>query len=293
LNPVGEQTAMDLRIRPMRGDDVDFAAALTAAEGWVTESHEEFDDFRQHDPAGCLLAEWRGRPAGVCVATAYGAGGFLGEMIIDRSMRGLALGPPLFERSLGHLRNRGCQAVSLDGVPRAVPYYASLGFRPRCRSLRLTGRPAPGRAKGVRPMRAEDLPHVFAIDRQAFNGDRSFFLGRRHAQAPELSLVLIGNERIAGYLFGRRRPPYVWAGPLWSETGPNGAEALLTAFAGACGEVKIMAGVLEENEAATALLNGMGFRPRPRPSRRMVLGDESAAVGQAQGLFLIGTAAKG
>ena len=67
-----------LEIRPMRPEDLDFAASCTAAEGWRTQTRAEFEGFYAHDPEGCLVAEVSDPSAGadarvgICVGTPYG-----------------------------------------------------------------------------------------------------------------------------------------------------------------------------------------------------------------------------
>ena len=59
-----------LHIRTMDPPDLDFAAACTAAEGWLTETRQSFDGFYAYDPAGCFVAELDGKRVGICVANA-------------------------------------------------------------------------------------------------------------------------------------------------------------------------------------------------------------------------------
>jgi hypothetical protein len=69
-----------LIIRRMQATDLAFAAQCTANEGWASETLASFEGFYQHDPEGCLLAERGGHPVGICIATAYGHAGFVGEL---------------------------------------------------------------------------------------------------------------------------------------------------------------------------------------------------------------------
>lgn len=276
----------------MREDDLDFAADCTAAEGWQTETREEFEAYILHDPEGCLVAEYEGRRAGVCVATAYGDRGFLGEMIIGRGMRGRALGPELFRRAFAYLERRGCRSVSLDAVPRAAPFYEISGFRELTGSRRLRGRLQGCASARVRPMTEADLSAVAAVDRAAFGADRGFFLRRRLALYPELSKVFVRDGRIAGYVFGRRRPEFLWAGPLGAESEEAAADLLL-GIGGEGRDRDIYLGALESNARALALFQSIGLRESKAPSRRMVWGDPERAVGLDGRLFAIGTAAKG
>ncbi len=282
-----------LHIRPMTASDLDFAASLTAGEKWVTETREEFEGFLEHDPAGCWVGELEGCRAAVCVATLYGERGFVGEMIVVPGLRPLGLGRRLFGHVLDDMRRRGCRSVSLDAVPRAAAYYESVGFRPVCRSLRLTKGLSPEPAEGVRSMARSDLDEILAVDRRAFGADRSFFLRRRLTLYPELASVQVEKSVLTGYLFGRRRGRFAWAGPWWVRPGASDPGGLLRAFGLGTDAPDLLLGVLDSNPSAVSVTRALGLRERGHASIRMVLGDPAAAVGFSPELMGIGSAAKG
>jgi ribosomal protein S18 acetylase RimI-like enzyme len=282
----------DLRIRTMRPEEAALAARWAEIEGWATEVREEFGLFLDREPSGCFFAESEGRPAGVCVATSYGARGFIGELLVDPSLRGRGVGPALFDRALSFLLERGCRSVSLDAVPRAVAFYGTRGFRLVCPSLRFQGVLAGSIEAGIRPITAADLPAIFEIDGRVFGGDRSFHLKRRIALSPELAWLKSSGGRLAGYVFGRRRLGLVWAGPWWAETDDADPGALLTAFASGAGDGELRLGVLAANARAVGLVSALGFVAGKRPSYRMIRG-EGETLGTDPSLLAVGTAAKG
>lgn len=154
-------------IQPMCSFDLDFAAGCTAAEGWASETRQEFEGFLAHDPDGCFVAEVNGNPIGICVATSYGEAGFLGELIVVPEMRGRGVGHRLIGHAVEYLRSRGAQNIFLDGDPPVVPLYERVGFRKVCRSLRFGGRIQRQSHPHVRAMRADDLDTIGAMDRDA------------------------------------------------------------------------------------------------------------------------------
>ncbi len=279
-------------MRTMKASDLRAAGSWAEAEGWTSESSEEFEAFLAYDPGGCFILEHDGVPVAICVATRYGDKGFIGEMIVSRGARGLGLGPPLFDRALRYLLEVGCLSISLDAVPKAVPFYETRGFRTESLSRRLLGRVKPSRESGVRPMEHADLTRVLTIDRVAFGADRSFFLRRRFELTPELAWIRTEGTRILGYVFGRRRRTFAWAGPLWAPAEAEDPAALLRSFAEGAGDIDIQAGVLDVNGRAMGIFRSLGFAEKPHPSRRMVLG-EGGPVGLHPSLLSIGTAAKG
>ncbi|MDD8027483.1 MAG: GNAT family N-acetyltransferase [Acidobacteriota bacterium] len=279
-------------IRIMKESDLVLAGAWAAAESWTSETIDDFESFLAYDPGGCFILESRGEPAAVCIATRYGEKAFLGEMIVTRTARGLGLGPILFDRALRHLLALGCRSVSLDAVPKAASFYETRGFRTIALSLRCRGLIPASRETGVRPLEPADLPMVLTIDRLAFGADRSFFLRRRLAQYPELAWIRTDGKRIKGYIFGRRRNGFAWAGPWWSAEPDGGDEALLRGFALGSGDIAIQAGILDTNARAVELVRSLGFVEKPNPSRRMVMGAGNP-VGIHPSLLAIGTAGKG
>ncbi len=280
-------------IRTMAEADLDFAASCAAAEGWLTETREEFETFLASDAPGCLIAERDGRRGGVCIASCYGRQGFIGELIVLRAFRGNGLGPQLFSRAVDYLQNRGCRLISLDSVPRATSFYASSGFRKVCRSLRFRGRIQGESRPTVRPMTSKDFFRACDLDQQAFGADRSRFLGRRFVDDPQLAKVHIENEQIVGYIFGRRRSAVMWAGPWWVSPAAVDKAALLHTLARDAGELEINLGVLETNKEAVALLRSLAFQEKPASSIRMIFGAGEEGVGLSPELYAIGTPAKG
>ena len=279
-------------IRPLRESDLDSAARWAAEAGWTSETREEFEIFLARDRESCLFAEQEGRPAGICIATAYARHGFVGELLVDRAFRGASLGPRLFDLAVGRLASSGCRTISLDAVPRAAPFYASRGFRPVGRSLRLLGRIEPRLASGVRPLTAADMPAVRDIDLREFGADRSFFLAERLARAPDLAWLKEDGGRIVGYLFGRRRASFSWAGPWWSDPEDRHPEGLPAAFSAGAGGGPIQAGVLEANRRAVALFDALGFAFGPHAPQRMMRGP-GPILGGRPSLLAVGTASKG
>ncbi len=333
-----------MRIRPMTSADLPFAAECTRREGWVSEGRDLFEGFLANDPEGCVIAEAAGAAIGMCVATSYGPWGFVGELIVLPEHRGRGLGRHLLDHAVTGLRARGARCVLLDGVPQAVSLYERAGFRRICRSLRFVGRPAartkpeprpdrrrpvraepgPRRAARWRPMRAEDLDEVAALDRTVFGGDRRFFLERRFHAAPHLCRVLQADNRLGGYAVTRTYEGGMMVGPWVQdrrlEAGANvvvelarvvgatdrGArdESARVAGAtdhgaatdrGAASEPQdrgVVVGVLDSNACAVEAVAAAGLVERPNPPWRMALGEWDRQADHPW-QFGIGSPAKG
>jgi len=281
-----------MTIRTMRDTDLDFAAESAALENWPSETREAFASFLGHDPAGCFLAEIDGRPAGICVATAYTGSGFIGELIVRKDVRGQGIGPRLLERAIAYLKTRNAEAIFLDGVERAVPFYESVGFRGVCRSLRFLGHIEGRTNAALRPMLRDDLKEVCRLDRDAFGDDRSYFLERRLSAHPRFAKVLEQGGRIAGFILGILGRGLVAAGPWVVRAEAERPLSLLEGFALETGNLPLRIGVLETNLRAVESLHGLGGLQPQRSSWRMVLGP-GGRLGNSPLCWAVGSPAKG
>ncbi len=282
----------EIHIRSMQAADLDFAAQCTAAEGWMSENRTSLDGFYQHDPAGCLLAEVNGKPAGICFATCYGKSGFIGELIVHPEARGKGLGASLLNHAVSYLRRAGVETVYLDGVLPAVPLYERNRFRKICRSFRLSGKLAGQHHPDVRAMTTGDLPSVYALDRQFFGADRSFFLARRLELFPELCKVMVSGNQVTGYILGQRGEGWISAGP-WVVSEQNSEPMrLLDGFAKELDLHDFSIGILASNSEAVRLIKALGFQERRVGLWRMALGPDQY-LGASPYCLAVGTAAKG
>ncbi len=276
----------------MQPDDFAFALQCVRHENWLSETREVFEAFYGHDPRGCFIAEENHQRVGMCIATAYGTAGFLGELIVVPERRGCGLGRQLMEHALDYLHRRGCRSIYLDGDRLAVPLYERLGFRTVCTSLRFVGTVSGQPSESVREMKLSDLAAVTWIDQAAFGADRSFFLKYRFERFPRLCQTLVCDNGIAGFIMGQPGHGVVTVGPWLVSDGSERTADLLIGLARESGALKLRIGVLETNPEAVALLRSLGSFEQTEPARRMVLGPDGN-LGASAGLLAIGSAAKG
>jgi ribosomal protein S18 acetylase RimI-like enzyme len=282
----------DCIIRTMRREELAFAAACTQGEEWASEDLTTLQGFYLVDPPGCLLAEVKGEPAGICITTHYGESGFIGELIVRPEYRGRGLGAALLSEGVRRLHQRGARTVYLDGVLKAVALYERNGFHKVTRSWRFSGDLAGSPQPQVLPMQAHHLPAVFALDREAFGADRRFFLGRRWSLFPELGRVLVQDGQVTGYILGRRGPGWFSAGPWAVMQHVQAPERLLLSLAQEAGGTPVNLGVLDANPQACELLHSLGFSLRPTSPWRMALGPDDD-LGASPSCYAVGSAAKG
>ena len=288
----GDRAVDSIEIRTMQAPDLDFAAACTAAEGWLTQTRQVFEGFHAYDPEGCLVATADGMRIGICVATGYGAYGFIGELIVLPKARGRGVGRRLLEHAIAYLRAQGARSILLDGVGRAVPLYERVGFHTVCRSLRFSGTLEGTSRPAVRPMQRADLPALCTLDREAFGADRAFHLERRLSEHPALCKVHAYGDEIRGFIVGQRGGGMVSVGPWVAGPAVECPADLLESLALEAGGLPIGLGVLESNAQAAAVVRALGLAERPDPPWRMVLGP-AAGLGASPLAYAIGSPATG
>ncbi len=281
----------DVCIREMAPEDLDFATALTHTAGWASESMEVFAAFLEHDPGGCFIAVVGREKAGVCVATKYLKNGFIGELVISKSMRVLGIGPMLFQKALDHLLAGQMESICLDGDLNAVSYYETMGFRKVCRSLRFRGKIKGKKHAQVRRLQPGDVDRLCTMDRGLFGDDRSFFLRRRAEHSPGLCLVSEKDGQLSGWIMARPGDGLLAVGP-WAALAPEDAALLLEHLASEHGTEVLRLGVLEKNAEATRLLRSWPGLQEGIHSWFMVRGN-SERLGNHPALYAIGSGAKG
>jgi len=273
--------------------DIDFAFEMTSREKWYSESKIELHSFFEYDRQGCLIAEFDGEKAGICIATAYTKNGFIGELIVSPKFRKNGIGTALMKKAINFLQVKNVQNIFLDGVVNAVPLYMKLGFQEICRSLRLFGEIEPSISSSVSEISEQDLREILNIDRICFNEDRSYFLIKRFINYPHLCLKLMINHSIQAYLFGREgNGGWISVGPVVSLGKANDTILLLKYFQERIGYQPFSIGVLENQKEMIFQLIQCGLKPIPDPPMRMILGIERKNF-EDQRCNAIGSPAKG
>lgn len=281
----------DIHIREMVPEDLDFATSLTHTAGWASESREVFAAFLDNDPHGCFIAEMGGEKAGVCIATKYIKNGFIGELVVSKSMRVFGIGQILFQKALEHLLTSQMENIYLDGDLNAVSYYETMGFRKICRSLRFRGKIKGKKHAHIRRLQPGDLDQLCAQDRKLFGDDRSFFLRRRADSFPELCLVLEKEGCLKGWIMARPGDGLLAIGP-WAAFEGEDAAPLLEHLANENSTAVFRIGVLDKNVRAAWLLRSWPGLQETIHSWFMVRG-ESERLGNHPSLYAIGSGAKG
>ena len=114
----------DLRIRPMRPDEISIAVNWAAAEGWNPGLADDAC-FASADPGGFLIGELEGAPAATVSCVNYGASfAFLGFYIVRQTCAAVAT-----DCAYGTRRWRSWpRVIGLDGVLAQQQNYRRSGF---------------------------------------------------------------------------------------------------------------------------------------------------------------------
>ncbi len=249
-----------LAIRHLVRDDLPFADALRAAEGW-NQTRADWERLLEHQPDGCFLAIWNGRPAGVVTTTIHGGRlGWIGMMLVSAEFRRRGIASALLRRSLDFLSASGVACVKLDATPAGQPVYERLGFRAEWAWQR-------------RERLGTSVPKVVvggdawippAWDAAIFGADRRTWLARVASGAKVIC-------RDDGYAMLRPGSRAAYLGPI-AANDPKLAESMIRELL-ANVDSPVIWDLPERNRAGIALAESLGFRP-VRDLVRMWTGNE-------------------
>jgi GNAT superfamily N-acetyltransferase len=193
-----------MTIRPMTHNDIADGLRLCRASNW-NQLDDDWHFFLDH--GGARLAVDDGdKVVGSVAWLPFGDDfAWLSMMLVDPAVRRGGIGSRLMEAALAELEGR---TVRLDATPAGEPMYRKFGFvteYPLGRCVVSEGRPA----QGFRPMTTDDLPAIFARDREVFGADRSGLLADLYRRAPEYAWI--GRD---AYCFGRPGHIHPQIGPV-------------------------------------------------------------------------------
>lgn len=217
------------RLRDARPDDLPAIGALRESAGWP--AHAWALEIVMRPPARCLVITADGRDglAAVGSGIAYGALGFIGNMVVEESHRRRGLGSAMLEAVSRFLLAAGCTRLELYATADGRPLYARNGFHPagpRAMS-RLPRSAALGETgHAVREAGPDALPSLAAYDAPRFGGDRTALLALMLADQQRPLLVAGADAEILGYAW--LRPDGDRLGPFLAED-PTVAAALVRA----------------------------------------------------------------
>jgi ribosomal protein S18 acetylase RimI-like enzyme len=280
---------METSIRTFNKNDIGFALAQAAREGWDP-TGELFEICLAHDPDGCFIAEADGWCVGMVTTTRYRHTAWIGNLIVPPEYRRRGIGTRLMKHAMVHLSSRGIATIRLEADPPGVELYRRVSFADEFESPRFqrVARPAATHATAARLTRA-DLPALLAFDADHFGDERDRLLKLLFTQA-RAAYWLPESRPTRGYAFVAPSHWGIRIGP-WVAADRQAAETLLQSILGDWAGTTIALGVPAPNRDAVELLESYGFMRSPS-CLRMICG-ERIAVGRPENIYAIANGAMG
>jgi GNAT superfamily N-acetyltransferase len=249
----------DLRIRPMRPDEISIAVNWAAAEGW-NPGLVDHACFATVDPHGFFIGELEGEPAATVSCVNYDASfAFLGFYIVREDLRGRGFGLRIWNAAIAHA---GPRAIGLDGVVAQQQNYRKSGFELAYANVRYGGTVAPPDAPqaGVIALTQVPLATVAAYDATVFPAPRTAFLRAWIGSPGHLGRAFVRDGRLAGWGVIRPCRKGRKIGPLVADD-RAAAEVVLSALLAGVGDGEIFLDVPSVNRDAVALAQALGLAP--------------------------------
>jgi GNAT superfamily N-acetyltransferase len=248
----------NLRIRPMRPDEISLAIDWAAAEGW-NPGLADGACFGAIDPEGFLIGELDSEAAATISCVNYDASfAFLGFYMVRPDLRGRGLGLQIWKAAIAH---GGARVIGLDGVVAQLANYRKSGFELAYLNIRCAGIVTAGApTAGVGALHDVPMALIESNDATVFPAPRPAFL-RTWIRAPgHIGRALMRDGALSAW--GVIRPcRRGWkVGPLVADDRVS-AEAVLSALVADIGGGEIFLDVPSLNHEAVALAQGLGLAP--------------------------------
>ena len=261
---------MSIEIRRFSNDDIDFALAQTAREGWDNTA-SIFKVCLAHDPEGCFIAEADGRRAGMITTSPYARSAWVGNLIVEPDCRRQGIGKRLMMHAINRLEARGVRTVRLEADPMGVGLYRRLGFVDQFEALRFRKEPPHAvSGNGASRLDRAELDAVKTLDQPCFGDDRGRLLGHL-LEVAQAAYYVRANRQVEGFAMVLPSTAGVRLGPC-AATRRTTAEELLDSVLVDFPNVAVLAGVPSVNQMAVGLLESRGFTRMPS-SLRMLRGE--------------------
>jgi GNAT superfamily N-acetyltransferase len=247
---------MQVVIRLLIESDIPAAMQLKEAASW----NQTEDDWRRLlllEPNGCFCALKDGRLVATTTTTTYGDElAWIGMVLVDPQHRRQGIAAKLMRVALEYLEGK-VGTVKLDATALGQPVYERFGFQAESLVERWSGAwNSRGRDSNDR---TDFLSELMALDRMAFNADRSKLIGElvnRSVVSPVL--VRDADGALSGYALARRGTRANYVGPVVAKD-PQQVETLLDQVLSELGDSRVYIDFNTECSAGTSLLSDRGF----------------------------------
>ena len=260
-----------MQIRQLIESDIPAAMQLKEAAGW-NQTEDDWRRLLRLEPNGCFCAIKDGGVVGTTTTTTYGNElAWVGMVLVDPQHRRQGIAAKLMSVALDYLRPRG-GTVKLDATALGQPVYERFGFQVESLVERWSGA---GNSRGRDDTNTDSLREILALDRAAFNADRSKLIEAliSGSVVPPV-LVRDADGALSGYALARHGTRANYVGPVVAKD-PQQVETLLDEVLSQLGDSRVYIDLNRECSAPTSLLSDRGF-VKERDLIRMTSGRPSA-----------------
>jgi len=239
-------------IEPFTAEQTPRFLQLADEEGWVVLPWE-IPFLQQMFPDSCLCGvDGEGSAIGFVTGCLHTRSGWIGNLVVDPSVRGTGIGSALFKAATDSLARQGAETLWLTASREGRRIYERMGFRVIGRIIRYTGPlsvPLPSPTESA----ASGQCDVITLDAAGWGDQRTRLIFRCLASGSLLT-------RPSGFLVIQQAGERSMIGP-WGVTDEETAEVLMAEAAHRIGTGECFIDVPEENRLAISLFERMGLVP--------------------------------
>src|SRR5215212_3604187 len=215
-----------INIRLLFESDIPAAMQLKEAAGW-NQTEEDWHRLLALEPNGCFAAVKDGRLVGTTTTTTYGNDlGWIGMVLVDPQQRRQGIATQLMNVAIDYLKDK-VPIVKLDATAEGKPLYERFGFQMESVLERWSGTSNARIAETPNVLDHDAIRDLLALDRVAFDADRSRLLEKLIDDACVSPILLRATDgSLSGYALARRGTKADYVGPVVARS-PQHVESLL------------------------------------------------------------------
>src|SRR5215813_5643733 len=262
-------SAVELRV--MKESDIPAAMRLKESAGW-NQTEQDWERLLRLEPDGCFCATIDGRMVGTLTTTTYqGELAWIGMVLVDPEYRRQGIANRLMHSALDYLERAAIPTIKLDATQAGRAVYEQMGFKVESNIERWQGIAGPVAKSDCRPFARSDLSEILALDRDAFDVDRSKLLETLITDACPSPIVSTATDaKLNGYALPRRGSRATYIGPLIAREAKHAGQLLDSLLQQLRGE-QIYVDLNREFPGGAAILSARGFN-KQRDFDRMFCG---------------------
>ena len=267
-----QEPAIDIRL--LFESDIPAAMQLKEAAGW-NQTEEDWRRLLALEPNGCFAAVNDGRLVGTTTTTIYGRDlGWIGMVLVDPQQRRQGIATRLMNVAINYLKDK-VPTVKLDATAQGKPVYEKFGFEVESIVERWSGTSNARNAETPKVPDEEAIRALLALDKVAFQADRSKLIEKLidDACVPPV-VVTAADGNLGGYALARRGTNADYVGPVAARS-PEHVESLLDQVLNALPGSRVYIDFNTECGTGTSVLSDRGF-VKERDLIRMSAGAQAA-----------------